>query len=127
MVRSVRFLVALAGILGALGVGAGAFAAHALRGTLDSGLLAAFETGARYQLTHAVVILVVAWAAQRWPDRGWHRVGWLFVVGVALFSGSLYAMALSGIRTLGVITPFGGVTLIAAWLLLAWNGFRSRP
>lgn len=104
-----------------IGVAAGAFGAHALRARLSPELLAVFETGARYQMYHALALLAVAWAASRWPGALVHWAGWLFVAGTLLFSGSLYALALSGVRWLGAITPLGGVAFLAGWacLLLA--------
>jgi uncharacterized membrane protein YgdD (TMEM256/DUF423 family) len=108
------------GTLSALiGVAAGAFGAHALRARLSPELLAVFETGARYQMYHAFALLVVAWAATRWPGALLIWAGWLFVAGTVLFSGSLYALALSGMRWLGAITPLGGVAFLAGWLCLA--------
>jgi uncharacterized membrane protein YgdD (TMEM256/DUF423 family) len=102
-----------------IAVAAGAFGAHSLRARLDAGALAVFETGARYQMYHALALLAVAWAGVRWPGPWPDRAGWLFVAGTVLFSGSLYALALSGIRWLGAITPFGGVAFLLGWLCLA--------
>ncbi len=100
-------------------VAAGAFGAHALRARLDAGALAVFETGARYQMYHALGLLAVAWAAARWPGPWATRAGWLFALGTVLFSGSLYGLALSGVRWLGAITPLGGVAFLAGWICLA--------
>ena len=100
-------------------VAAGAFGAHALRARLDAGALAVFETGARYQMYHALGLLAVGWAAARWPGPWATRAGWLFVLGTLLFSGSLYGLALSGVRWLGAITPLGGVAFLAGWICLA--------
>src|SRR5436190_3545573 len=101
---------ALAGAVSAfIAVAAGAFGAHALRARLSPELLAVFETGARYQMYHALGLMAVAWAVTRWPGALPQWAGWLFVVGTVLFSGSLYALALSGVRWLGAITPLGGV------------------
>jgi uncharacterized membrane protein YgdD (TMEM256/DUF423 family) len=101
-----------------ISVGAGAFGAHALRARLSPELLAVFETGARYQMYHALGLFVAAWAVTRWPGPWAVRAGWLFVVGTLLFSGSLYALALSGVRWLGAVTPFGGVAFLAGWACL---------
>ena len=115
------------GALSALvSVAAGAFGAHALRARLDPGALAVFETGARYQMYHALALLAVGWAASRWPGPWAGRAGWLFVAGTLLFSGSLYALALTGIRWLGAITPLGGAAFLAGWLCLALAA-RSHP
>jgi len=116
-------------LLGALSafvsVAAGAFGAHALRARLPADLLAAFETGARYQMYHALALLAVAWAATRWPGPLVAWAGWLFVVGTLLFSGSLYLLALSGARWLGAVTPLGGVCFLAGWLCLGLAAARS--
>jgi uncharacterized membrane protein YgdD (TMEM256/DUF423 family) len=110
-------------VLGALSaflaVAAGAFGAHALRARLSPDLLAAFETGARYQMYHALALVAVAWAVQRWPGTLAEWAGWLFVAGTLLFSGSLYALALTGVRWLGAITPLGGLAFLAGWICLA--------
>lgn len=106
----------IAGITGALGVALGAFGAHGLKSTVtDAHLLEVWETAARYHLIHALALLGVA--AHPVPPA-W--AGWLFVVGITLFSGSLYLMTLTGARWLGAITPIGGVCFIAAWLVLAF-------
>ena len=114
-----RLFVMLGGLSGAVGVGAGAFGAHALRARLEPRMLEVFETGARYQMYHAIGLLAVAWVASRWPGSLSTASGWLFVAGTVLFSGSLYAMALTGVRVLGAITPIGGVCFIAGWVCLA--------
>lgn len=102
-----------------LAVAAGAFGAHALRARLSPELLGAFETGARYQMYHALALLAVGWAAVQWPGPLPRAAGWLFVLGTVLFSGSLYALALSGARWLGAVTPLGGVAFLAGWVCLA--------
>jgi uncharacterized membrane protein YgdD (TMEM256/DUF423 family) len=117
-------------ILGSLSaliaVAAGAFGAHSLRDSLSADLLAVFETGARYQMYHALALLFVAWAAGRWPGPLTTVAGLLFVAGTLLFSGSLYALTLSGLRWLGAITPFGGVAFIGGWLFLALAAWRGN-
>ena len=102
-----------------LAVAAGAFGAHALRGRLTPELLGVFETAARYQMYHALGLIAVAWAVVRWPGRLSEWAGWLFAGGTILFSGSLYALALSGVRWLGAITPLGGIAFLAGWICLA--------
>lgn len=115
----------LGAILGFLGVLAGAFGAHALRARLAPELLAAFETGARYQQIHALALLVVALILRLHPSRAARTAGWLFTAGTVLFSGSLYALALTGERTLGMITPLGGLCLLAGWVaMIVWSGAR---
>jgi uncharacterized membrane protein YgdD (TMEM256/DUF423 family) len=113
------------GALSALvSVAAGAFGAHALRERLAPDMLAVFETGARYQMYHALGLLAVAWAVGRWPGPA-GAAGWLFVAGTVLFSGSLYLLALSGQRWLGAITPLGGLAFIAGWAALVWGALAA--
>ncbi|HEX8274499.1 MAG TPA: DUF423 domain-containing protein [Longimicrobiaceae bacterium] len=112
-------------LFGMTAVAAGAFGAHALRARLPADLLAVFETGARYQMYHALALLAVAWAAERWPSGAAVAAGWAFVAGIVVFSGSLYVLALSGVRWLGAVTPLGGVAFLAGWALLAWTAWRA--
>jgi uncharacterized membrane protein YgdD (TMEM256/DUF423 family) len=116
----------LGAVLAALGVAAGAFGAHALRGRLTPDLLIVFETGVRYHLIHALGLLSVAWAATHWPGQAINAAGWLLLVGILLFSGSLYDLSLGGVRALGAITPVGGVAFIAGWLALAWGVWQGQ-
>jgi uncharacterized membrane protein YgdD (TMEM256/DUF423 family) len=120
-----RTFFIMGALLAALGVAAGAFGAHALRARLAPEMLTVFETGVRYHLIHALALLSAAWATTRWPGHATNAAGWLFLAGILLFSGSLYILSLSGIRALGVITPFGGVAFIAGWLALAWAVWRG--
>ena len=106
-------------------VAAGAFGAHALRGRLSAELLGVFETAARYQMYHAFALIVTAWAVARWPGALSHWAGWLFVGGTVLFSGSLYALALTGVRWLGAITPLGGLAFMAGWICLALSARQA--
>jgi uncharacterized membrane protein YgdD (TMEM256/DUF423 family) len=115
----------LGALSGFISVAAGAFGAHALKARLSADLVAVFETGARYQMFHALALVAVAWAVSRWPGSSAALAGWLFVAGTVLFSGSLYALSLSGVRTLGAITPIGGVAFLAGWLALAWAALRG--
>jgi uncharacterized membrane protein YgdD (TMEM256/DUF423 family) len=108
-----------------IGVAAGAFGAHALRARLPESLIAIFETGVRYQMYHSLALLLVALAAAHLPGRLVHTAGWLFVAGILVFSGSLYLLAISGVRWLGAITPLGGLAFLAGWLLLALAGWRA--
>jgi uncharacterized membrane protein YgdD (TMEM256/DUF423 family) len=105
-------------------VAAGAFGAHALRARLTSEHLAIFETGARYQIYHALALLGVGWAISRWPGSLPVYAGWLFVVGSLVFSGSLYILALTGARGWGAVTPIGGVAFLAGWLCLVLTVVR---
>ena len=109
---------------GFVAVAAGAFGAHALRARLPGDLLTAFETGARYQMYHALALLGVAWAVTQWPTTPIRLSAWLFLAGTALFSGSLYALALTGARWWGAVTPAGGVLLLGGWLALALGVWR---
>ena len=104
----------------------GAFGAHGLKARLSPEMLATFETGARYQMYHALALLAVGWACTRWPGAAVNASGWLFVAGTLLFSGSLYALALTGTRALGAITPFGGLAFLAGWLCLAWATIAAK-
>ncbi len=116
---------ALGAAFGLLGVALGAFGAHGLKGTLSPDMLANFETGVRYQMYHAVGLLAVAWAVTRWPGGLTTAAGWLFVVGILIFSGSLYILSVTGIRWLGAVTPIGGVALIAGWGCLIVAALRG--
>ena len=100
-------------------VAAGAFGAHALRHRLPPENLSVFETAARYQMYHALALLAAAWATSRWTGVLPKWAGWCFAGGTILFSGSLYALALTGSRWLGAITPLGGVAFMVGWFCLA--------
>ena len=114
----------LSGIFGFLGVGAGAFGAHALKTRLPADLLAIFETGSRYCLIHAVVLLGLAVLFQKDPSPWISRSVFCFALGIIIFSGSLWTLALTNIRWLGAITPLGGVSLLLGWLFLAIAGAK---
>src|SRR5919197_5882437 len=114
-----RLFFVLGAISGFIAVALGAFAAHGLKARLDATMLATFETGVRYHMYHALALLAVAWAQTRWPGAWTLAAGWLFVAGIVVFSGSLYALSLSGVRWLGAITPLGGLAFLAGWLCLA--------
>lgn len=121
-----RTFAALGAVIAGLAVAAGAFGAHALKGHLSQDELAIFETGARYQMYHGLALVLTAWAASRWPGTAIHWAGWLFVIGVILFSGSLYLLALTGARWFGAITPVGGLSFLAAWGALALGAWRGK-
>lgn len=112
--------------LGALGVALGAFGAHGLRSRIGAESLAIWDTAARYHLAHALALLGAAWALERWPGGWTSAAPWLFLVGIVVFAGSLYGLALTGIRALGAITPIGGACLIAGWICLAAGAIRGR-
>lgn len=119
-----NLFVALGAVNGFLAVALGAFAAHGLKGLLGPGLLDVFRTGVDYQAIHALALLAVGILGAQAHDRsGALRVaGWAFLVGIVLFSGSLYLLALTGTRWLGAVTPFGGTAFLVGWAALAWHG-----
>ncbi len=108
-----------------LGVAIGAFGAHALAGTLAAnGRTDTFETGVRYQMYHALGLFIAGLLAEKWPGRYTRWAGWLFVVGIILFSGSLYVLAIQNVLVMGAVTPLGGVAFLAGWACLglaAWG------
>ena len=103
----------------------GAFGAHGLKTRVDADLLVVFETGVRYQMYHALALLLVGWGTARWPGVWANMAGWLFLVGILVFSGSLYLMTLTGARWLGAITPIGGLAFILGWVTLAVGALRK--
>jgi len=107
-------------------VAAGAFGAHALRAHLSPDLLAVYETGARYQMYHALALVGVSLVSIHAPTRLTAAAGWCFVWGTLFFSGSLYALALTGVSWLGAVTPIGGVLFLAGWACLAGAALRTR-
>jgi len=116
---------AVGAIAAGLGVILGAFGAHGLKSRVSADLLVIFETGVRYHMYHALALLAVGLAAARW-NSGWFNVaGWLFVAGIAIFSGSLYAMTFTGALWLGAITPLGGLAFILGWAALALGALRA--
>jgi uncharacterized membrane protein YgdD (TMEM256/DUF423 family) len=112
-------------VAGFFGVALGAFAAHGLKGQLSAEYLAVFQTGVHYQLVHALALFGVALLAERLPGRLVKAAGSLFALGILLFSGSLYALTLSGLSKLGMITPLGGVSFLAGWLCLGLAALRG--
>lgn len=115
-----------AAVLGLLGVAAGAFGAHGLEGKLSPEQLAWWETAARYQMIHALALLLVGWGAGPWSrSRSLAALG--FASGVLIFSGTLYAMALGGPRMLGAVTPLGGLALMFGWAMVVVVHARRHP
>jgi uncharacterized membrane protein YgdD (TMEM256/DUF423 family) len=115
-----RTFLLLAAILGFLGVAIGAFGAHGLRSRLTPEMLAVFETGVRYQMYHVFALLIVSAAIGHLGNaRLLMMAGWFFFAGILIFSGSLYALALTGRGVLGAITPLGGLALLVGWACLA--------
>ena len=122
-----RSFVTWAGVFGALGVAGGAFGAHALRERISPEALGWFETGTRYHLMHALALLGAGLAAGSAGSRALRVAGVCFALGILLFSGSLYALALGAPRWLGAVTPFGGTAWIAGWIALAAGSVRRNP
>src|SRR5512136_1920790 len=120
-----RIFFAIGAISACIAVGTGAFGAHGLRTRVTPEMVAVFDTGARYQMYHALALVAAGWAAARWPGPAITWAGWLFVAGTVIFSGSLYALALSGVRVLGAVTPIGGVAFLAGWAALAMAALRG--
>ena len=119
-----KWILSLATLFGASGVMLGAFAAHGLRGSLSERLLETFQTGVQYQMYHALALWAVGILYRLWPSKLLAWAAGLFIVGILLFSGSLYVLALGGPRWFGSITPLGGVCYIAAWICLATACWR---
>jgi uncharacterized membrane protein YgdD (TMEM256/DUF423 family) len=114
-----RTFLLIGAVFGFLGVALGAFGAHALKARVSPDMLAVFETGVRYQMYHALAILIVAAAMGHFGNaRLLGAAGWMFTAGVVLFSGSLYALVLTDVRVLGAITPIGGLLFLAGWAVL---------
>jgi uncharacterized membrane protein YgdD (TMEM256/DUF423 family) len=119
-------IIALGAVSGFISVAAGAFGAHALKAQLTPDLLSTFEVGARYQMYHALLLVLIGVVVQtRGPSESLSISAGLLVAGTALFSGSLYALALSGQRWFGAITPLGGFCFLLGWLALAYAALRS--
>ncbi|MEB3829587.1 DUF423 domain-containing protein [Phormidium sp. CCY1219] len=126
-----RIFILISGVFGGLSVAAGAFASHALKAQLSAYYLAIFETGARYQMYHALALLLVALLLDRTETTAAASpalvaAGFSYIIGVAIFSGSLYALSLTGIKWLGAITPLGGSALIIGWGCLALAGWNFK-
>ncbi len=120
-----KLLLLLASFTGFTGVALGAFAAHGLRSRLPENLLGAFQTGVQYQLWHTAALMGIALLLLRWPEATLFKsAGVLVALGILLFSGSLYVMALTGVTKLGIITPFGGVAFLLGWLCLGLGVWR---
>lgn len=121
-----RIALTLAAALMFVGVGAGAFGAHALKARLDPGALAIWQTAVQYHVWHALGLLAAGLLLLQRPDSApLGAASWFFVAGIALFSGSLYALALTGARGLGAITPIGGLAFLGGWAAMAWAAWRA--
>jgi uncharacterized membrane protein YgdD (TMEM256/DUF423 family) len=120
-----RHFIVIGAVNGFLAVAFGAFAAHGLKKILSAGFIDIFHTGVEYQAMHALALLAVGLLGQDTRQPGLLRwAGWAFATGILLFSGSLYILALTDIRWMGMVTPFGGVAFLIGWGLLAWHAYR---
>lgn len=120
-----RLWIVIGAVSASVSVAAGAFGAHALKARLGQDLLAIFETGARYHMYHSLGLIAVGLMAASRPSGLLNAAGWALLAGILLFSGSLYALALSGVRGLGAITPLGGVSFLVGWVLFALAAWRQ--
>ena len=123
-----KFFISIAAIMAGLSVAGGAFASHALKDQISERALEIFETGSKYQMYHALALLMVGLflSTHEVTSTLLNAAGWAFIIGVVLFSGSLYALSLSGLKWLGAITPLGGVAFLVGWgcfAIAAW-GFK---
>jgi uncharacterized membrane protein YgdD (TMEM256/DUF423 family) len=128
-VRRAKLFFTIGSISAGIGVALGAFGAHSLKSSVAQELLAIFETAVRYQMYHSLGLMATALAISLQngnTTKGFEIAGWCFMGGIVLFSGSLYALALTGLRWFGAITPLGGVAFIAGWAMLAWSGWKNR-
>ena len=122
-----RRVVILGAIFGMLGVGMGAFGAHALNGILTAnGRRSTYETAVQYQLIHTLALLFVSSAIRRWPGGITKAAGVFFTIGIVLFSGSLYILAIFDIPIMGVVAPIGGIALILGWLCLGLTAWQNN-
>jgi uncharacterized membrane protein YgdD (TMEM256/DUF423 family) len=115
-------VLGIGAIFALIGVAAGAFGAHGLRDHLTSDQMGIYQTGVYYQLFHSLTLVVLGAQSRIRASAA----AWLFVVGIVIFSGSLYGLAISGVKWLGAITPLGGVSFLAAWALVTWDAFKSQ-
>ena len=123
-----RIFVMAGSLLMFLGVAAGAFGAHGLRSYFVQfpELAATYDTAVRYQMIHGLALFAVAWVVTKWPGNLATWSGYLFLIGVIIFSGSLYLLVLTRLRWLGAITPFGGLAFLAGWVLLFLSAWRTQ-
>jgi uncharacterized membrane protein YgdD (TMEM256/DUF423 family) len=124
MKRRAMLLMVIGSACAFLSVAAGAFGAHALKTVLDPGRLAVYETAAKYQMYHALALVGVGWQMYQTSDARLMRAGWLFCLGIVLFSGSLYVVATLGVHWAGAVTPVGGLAFLGGWAILTWTGWR---
>ncbi len=121
-------ILCIGAILAGIGVAAGAFGAHGLRPILSEKMMAVFETGVRYHLLHALAMLIAGLSTHWFSHRKFVKAGWSFCLGILIFSGSLYTLALTDIRMLGMLTPLGGLAFLIGWGFMAggyWSNLHS--
>lgn len=122
-----RTFTLAAAVFAFLGVAFGAFGTHGLAATLEAnGHSDTYHTAAEYQMYHALALFGVAWASSQFPGKFIRWAGYLFIVGIVLFSGSLYILAVFDVRFMGAITPFGGAAFLAGWACLGWTAWRRK-
>jgi uncharacterized membrane protein YgdD (TMEM256/DUF423 family) len=122
----IKALLIGAGLSGFIGVALGAFGAHALKAVLSSEMLVVYRTGVDYQFVHTLALIAVVVLALKFPAIGaWQWSGVFFLIGIIVFSGSLYALALSGVKILGAVTPIGGLCFLIGWSLFTWSAYQS--
>ena len=123
----VKHFLTLAGLSGLLAVALGAFAAHGLKGKLDAAMLSAFQTGVQYHFYHTLALMMVCLLLLKFPANSlFTAAAWAFVLGILLFSGSLYGLALGAPRWLGPVTPLGGLSFMIGWMLLTIGAWRLK-
>lgn len=120
-----KMWIAVGSLFGGLSVAMGAFGAHGLKDTLTPEYLEVYKTGAEYQMYHALALIAAGIVLELRPGIAAKVAAFAFLIGIFLFSGSLYALTITGIRVLGAITPFGGVSFMVGWAALAWHAFRA--
>ena len=120
-----KSFIVIGAVFGFLAVAAGAFGAHALKSRLSADFLVIFETAVRYQMVHALALILSALVFAAHPHSWIKLGGFLFVAGILIFSGSLYLLVFSGVKAWGAVTPVGGLALLAGWLALAFGTLRS--
>jgi uncharacterized membrane protein YgdD (TMEM256/DUF423 family) len=122
----IKILMICAGLSGFVGVALGAFGAHALKASLSAEMLMVYRTGVDYQFVHTLALMIVIVLALKFPAVGlWKLSGIFFLVGIIIFSGSLYTLALSGIKVIGAITPIGGLCFLIGWMLFIGAAYKS--
>ena len=122
-----RLFGVLGALLGFLAVAGGALGPHSLKAVLKPEALAAFETGVRYQMYHALALLLAAQQPAGALEQPWSRwAGWAFIIGILLFSGSLYLVSLAGVRWMGAVTPLGGLAFLIGWSCLTMGYVKRK-